>query len=297
MLGRVWSSVRSCASRVVSRVKSACSKAWNAVTGKDKFLEAKRLHEELMARYKRQQTLYQEQVEARSLAIEGRLKAINGFKQQIFDTQFPRFIALANRLHNVRVAGCHFEEFFDNKLMEVATASGVRSKAELFEIDFDNLGFREVALSVLTLGIYSRKKAKESLQQVKDEAVRVEEEIAKMEAQLAKIEVVEQSIVQVELYFDELIANYGRLLDRFEYGINSQRILQVGMNPEMFAAKLDFRLLPVVHIQEFQALFNLSVVLKRMAQMSYLSRDGAVIDGEASEAASLFARAAALKAA
>lgn len=297
MLGRVWSSVRSCASKVVSRVKSACSKAWNAVTGKDKFLEAKKLHEELMARYKRQQKLYQEQVEARSLAIEGRLKAINGFKQRIFDTQFPRFVSLANRLHNVRIAGTHFEEYFDDKLMEVASASGVRSKAELFEIDFDNLGFREVALSVLTLGTYSRKKAKESLQQVKDEAVRVEEEIAKMEAQITKIEVVEKSIGQVELYFDELIANYGRLLDRFEYGINSQRILQLGMNPEVFAARLDFRLLPVAHIKEFQALFNLSVVLKRMAQMSYLSREGAVIDGETTEAASLFERAAALKAA
>ncbi|TKB48448.1 DNA repair protein [Ferrimonas sediminicola] len=297
MLGRVWSPVSRCVSRVVDRVKTAGAKAWNAVTGKDKFLEAKRLHEELMERYQRQQQLYREQVEARSQAIEGRLKAINGFKQQIFDSQFPRFIALGNRLHNVRVAGSHFEEFFDNKLMEVACASGVRSRAELFEIDFDNLGFREVALSVLTLGFYSRRRAKESLQQVKDEAVRIEEEFAKMEAQLAKIAVVEQSIGQVELYFDQLIANYGRLLDRFEYGINSQRILQLGMDPQLFAGKLDFRLLPVAHIQEFQALFNLSVVLKRMAQMSYLSRDGAIIEGQATEAAALFDRVAAKEAA
>jgi hypothetical protein len=36
--------------------------------------------------------------------------------------------------------------------------------------------------------------------------------------------------------------------------------------------------LPVAHIEEFQALFNLSIVLKQMANLGYLNKEGEVVD-------------------
>ncbi|USD39147.1 DNA repair protein [Ferrimonas sp. SCSIO 43195] len=297
MLGRVWNAVSSGVSAVVDKVTQGCSKAWNAVTGKDKFLEAERLHKQTIRRFEKEQRSYQEAVQSKSLEIENQLKAINGFKLSIFEQQFPRFVALANRLHNVRVAGSHFEEFFDDNILEVTSGTGVRSKQQLFEIDFNNLSFKELALSILTLGIFSRKKAAESLQQVKDEVCRIDEEIAKMAAQLAKIDQVVTSIDTVALYFERLISNYAALLERFEYGINTQRIVQMGVTPELFREKLDFRLLPVVHIEEFQALFNLSVVLKQMSQMAYLSEQGEVVHGDTEAAQALFDKAQQIQAA
>ncbi|WP_422446807.1 hypothetical protein [Endozoicomonas sp. ALB091] len=300
----MWSSIKSAASTVVNTVKSACtkvketaSKVWNAVTGKDKFEEAERLHQQTVQRFEDKQRQYEDAVALKSQEIERQIMAINGYKKAIYNEQFPRFMRLGNRLHNVRVAGTAFEEYFDNQILEISTQTGVRTKQDLFKIDFNNLSFKEVALSVLTLGFFSRKKAKESLQQVKDEAKRIDEEIAKMDAHLVKIDQIISSINNVAEYFDGLIISYARLLDRFEYGINTQRIAQLSASPELFSSKLDFRLLPVTHIEEFQALFNLSIVLKQMSRMGYLSQTGEVIEQETRSAQKLYQMTQTLKAA
>ena len=152
-------------------------------------------------------------------------------------------------------------------------------------IDFDQMGFLETAGMILTLGFFSRKKAKESLERVKQERERVFEEIEKMKAQQTKLEVVSESIDNVVTYFEQLIKSYSSLLDRFEFGIQSQRVKQSSDASNVFSLKLDFKLLPIVHLEEFQALFNLSIVLKQMANLGYLNSEGEVIvkDVEASE--------------
>ncbi|CAM3438055.1 hypothetical protein [Parendozoicomonas haliclonae] len=304
MFGRVWSSIKSAASSVASTVKKVCTKVketankvWNAVTGKDKIKQAEELHQRTVQRFEDKERKYQEGVAQRGKEIELKLKQINGYKQSIFNQHFPRFAKLGNRLHNVRVAGSAFEEFFDDQILEISALSGVRSKQELFKIDFNNLSFKEFALSVLTLGFFSRKKAKESLQQVQDEANRIEEEITKMDAHLKKIDQVISSISNVAEYFEKLIRSYDKLLDRFEYGINTQRIAQLGMSPELFKNKLDFRLLPVAHIEEFQALFNLSIVLKQMSRMAYLSQSGEIVEDDTRTAGDLYQMSQSLKAA
>ena len=287
MLG-LWNTVTRCVSSVVSNIKKRSARVWNAVTGKNLFLEAERLHNKIIKRYEEQRCDYEKAVSTKSQEIKHKLESINNFKKDIFKQQFPRFITLGNRLHNIRVAGSHFEEFFGDKILDIKQHTGVRDKKKLFKIDFNDLSFKELALSVLTLGIFSRKKAKESLLQVKDEEKRIEEEIEKMKAQLVKVDQILSSINNIVGYFDSLINNYSSLLDRFEYGINSQRVMQIGMNPELFQEKLNFRLLPIVHIEEFQALFNLSIVLKQMSQMSYLSQDGELVEREAENAQALF---------
>ena len=304
MFGRMWNSVKSMASsaaRVVKKtctaVKETCNKVWNAVTGKDKIEEAERLHRQIVQRFEDKERLYTEGITEKGQEIEWLIRSINGYKQTIFNDHFPRFVKLGNRLHNVRVAGTAFEEYFDDRILEISSLTGVRAKQELFKIDFNNLSFKEVALSVLTLGFFSRKKAKESLQQVKDEARRIDEEIAKMDAHLAKIDQIISSINNVAEYFEGLIRSYSRLLDRFEYGINTQRIAQLTGSPELFSSKLDFRLLPVAHIEEFQALFNLSIVLKQMSRMAYLSQSGEIVEEDTRSADNLYEMTRSLKAA
>ncbi|MGO3445683.1 MAG: DNA repair protein, partial [Pseudoalteromonas distincta] len=113
---------------------------------------------------------------------------------------------------------------------------------------------------------------------VKQERERVFEEIKKMEAQQVKLSVVSKSIDSVVDYFAQLIMNYSILLDRFEFGIQSQRVKQLSNSDNVYNLKLDFKLLPVAHIEEFQALFNLSIVLKQMANLGYLNKEGEVVD-------------------
>ena len=55
----------------------------------------------------------------------------------------------------------------------------------------------------------------------------------------------------------------------------------------LFSLRLDFRLLPTIHIEEFLALFNLSVVLKQMANLGYLSEQGDVLEADTDRAEKL----------
>jgi hypothetical protein len=178
----------------------------------------------------------------------------------------------------VTVKGLPFEDFFDSSIYEINKSEGLRKKDELVLIDFDQMGFVETAGMILTLGFFSRKKAKESLERVKQERERVFEDIEKMKAQQVKLSVVSKSIDSVVDYFAQLIRNYSILLDRFEFGIQSQRVKQLSNSDNVYNLKLDFKVLPVAHIEEFQALFNLSIVLKQMANLGYLNKEGEVVD-------------------
>ncbi|PYE30394.1 hypothetical protein DFP83_1171 [Idiomarina fontislapidosi] len=55
----------------------------------------------------------------------------------------------------------------------------------------------------------------------------------------------------------------------------------------LFSLRLDFRLLPNVHIEEFLALFNLSIVLKQMANLGYLSESGEILQADTEKAEKL----------
>jgi hypothetical protein len=281
--------------RCVDTVKTACAKVCNAITGRNIADEAEALHREITDRYDKAKEEYDKAISKIGKDIEDKVSHINRFKAEIYGTHFKRFINITSRLHNVTVKGQPFEELFDDSILDVKQQSGVVAKDDLMLIDFDNMGFIETAGMILTLGFFSRKKAKESLANVKEEEVRVYEEIAKMDAQQAKVKVVAESIDAVFQYFDSLVQNYEKILGRFECGIQIQRVLHMSKAENVFSLKLDFRLIPIVHIEEFQALFNLSIVLKQMATLGYLSESGEFVEDDKKAADNLFEQVIASK--
>lgn len=312
MLGKIWGACKKIAKKTVGGVKKAissvkenglkgaakiaCSKVWNAFTGKRYTNEAESVLDEAKVRYEKAESEYRLSVELISNDIGNRISHINACKKEIYSTHFQRFVSIANRLHNITIKGVPFDEFFDESILEVKNLQGVRTRNEIFEIDFENMGAWKKAGMILTLGFLSRKKAKHSLENAKQELARVNEEIEKMNAQKVKLNVINESIDQVAEYFDTLIASYASLLDRFEYGIQTQRMHQMAKFENVFSLKLDFKQIPIVHIEEFQALFNLSIVLKQMATLGYLSKDGEIVkeDMEKSREIIKVAQAAAL---
>lgn len=288
MLGRFCSWVSDKASDTIDYVKEKTSdaidyvkekgaKVWGAGTGKTTFEEAEKLHTEIIEKYDKAKFEYEKAVKNIGDDIEEKVSTINAFKADIYNIQFKRFTTMASRLSNVTVKGQPFEELFDDGILEIKKKAGVRNKKELFLIDFNNMSFIAAAGHVLTLGFFLRKAAKQSLLKVKEEEKRIDEEIIKMTAHQKQLKVVAESIDTVVEYFDVLIKNYSKLLDRFEYGIQTQRFKQQSSNDNLFTLKLDFKLIPIVHIEEFHALFNLSIVLKEMAILGYISDAGEVV--------------------
>lgn len=273
---KVAAKVVSGVKKVADSVKRGCSKVWNAFTGKSYINEAESILDEVKIKYEEASSNYKMSITQIGEEIENKISHINSCKREIYDLHFKRFISVANRMHNVVVKGVPFEELFDENILEVKNIQGVRSKKELFTIDFNALSFLQTAGMILTLGFSTRKKAKESLENAKQECKRIDEEIQKMKSQVSKLKVVVQSIDQVSGYFDVLINSYVTLLDRFEYGIQTQRMKQMAISANIFEIKINFKQIPIVHIEEFQALFNLSIVLKQMSNLGYLNEEGEV---------------------
>ena len=273
---------------VFEPIKKTCSKVWNSFTGKHYTDEAESIYDEINEKYKKSKIEYEDAVKEIGESIENKISHLNSFKIDIYQKHFKRFINVSSRLHNVTVKGVPFEELFDDSILEIKKEKGVRNKEDLFLIDFDKMGFLDTAGMILSLGFFSRKKAKESLEKVKQEQIRVNAEIAEMEAQRIKLTVIAASIDNVVEYFETLIQNYEMLLDRFEFGIQTQRVKQMTHADNVFALKLNFKHIPIVHIEEFQALFNLSIVLKQMANLGYLSTSGELVEDDKNIAENLF---------
>jgi len=284
-ISRAWNAavdvVKSVAETVVNAVKDpigTVTKVWNGITGKDTFDEAEALMKEIQDRYDKAKFDYEKEIQIILPQLESKINTINYHKIDIFENHFERFKKVANRLHNINIEGRNFLEYFDDSITEIKVQNGVKSKSELYQIDFNNLGLKDIAFGILTLGFFTRKKAKQTLIKVQEEEKRIDEEIEKMKSQIEKLQVVLKSIDNVVEYFVILIQNYSKLLDRFSYGISSQILKATLNNQKLDNGQLNFKLIPIVHIEEFQALFNLSIVLKQMATMGYLNQDGEIND-------------------
>jgi len=253
------------------------NKVWNGVTGRDKFDEAEELLKKIEDKYDKAKFNYEKEIEEININLKNKLEKINYHKKDVFNNHFKKFTLLGNKLHNLNIEGKSFLEYFDDSITEIKNQSGVKDKSKLYEIDFNNLSLKELGLGILTLGFFTRKKAKETLAKVENEEKRINEEIVKMDSQIKKLNVIVESINNVSHYFEVLIKNYSNLLDRFEYGISTQiqKTLLVGKRLEN--GKLDFKLMPIKHIEDFQALFNLSIVLKQMATMGYLNDEVEIV--------------------
>ncbi|WP_375724113.1 hypothetical protein LXN10_01040 [Arcobacter sp. KX21116] len=283
----VWGAIKNIVKKVSNIAKDAfdyvkekSSKAWNGVNGKSTFNEAEILLAEITDRYDKAKFDYDKNMKKFNKELEKRIDTINYHKTDIYEKYFKRFISLGNRLHNISIKGKSFLEYFDNSITEVKKLEGVRDKKELYLIDFNNLSFKEVGLGIITLGFFTRKKAKQTLIKIQEEESRINAEIEKMQSQLTKVKVILESIENVALYFDQLVLSYSKILDRFEYGISSQIQKIILRGGKLENGKLNFKLMPIVHIEEFSTLFNLSIVLKQMASMGYLNQDGEIEDND-----------------
>lgn len=284
-IGRAWNAavsvVKEVATAVVNTVKDpigTVSKVWNGITGKDTFEEAEALMKEIEDRYDKAKFEYEKDIENLGFQLESKINSINFYKKDIFENHFEKFKKVANRLHNLNIEGKSFLEYFDSSITELRIQDGIKTRTDLYQINFNNLSFKEIGLGIITLGFFTRKKAKQTLIKVQEEEKRVDEEIEKMKSQAEKLKVTLNSIDNVTGYFEMLISNYTRLLDRFSYGISSQILRTTLNNQKLEDGKLNFKLIPILHIEEFQALFNLSIVLKQMATMGYLNQDAEIED-------------------
>ena len=262
----MFSALKKLGSKVVRGVKNVCA----TVTGKKKAEQAKEKFAELELEFNKRSQAYREFVEFKTSEITQQIQAINELKMQTFSGAFPEFLKVANRLHNVSIRGKPVLDAVGIPKKMIHTPEAVRSKKDILTIDFDDLSTKQKVVGVLTLGFSTRKAAKESLKRAEDEEQRLKEEYAKMDATQVKLEHTLTALKEIAHYYRSIIELYGKTVQRLSHGIAAQQVAHIAFSGQ-FVGKVDFRTLPISQLQDFMALYNMTVLLKEMASRQYVS--------------------------
>ena len=266
--GRCVSAVKRCASKivetgktVVKKVKEGVTNVWNKFTGKETFDKAEKLYEQITERYNKRRKQFETDIDNYTKKIETHVEIINRSKERIKRELFPEMAKKLEKIKDISVS----EDFSVEEYMAaVLNIDSVRSKSELYKIDFNKHKFKTTVQAIFTLGFYTRKKAKETLYAVQEEEKKIDHEIAKMDAEIIKIKAIEQSLDNVETYFTSLISLYENLLIRLDNSVNFLYVRCMAFAHKLVAQEMSIRRLPVMQRKEVEAIITASKILKTM---------------------------------
>lgn len=236
---------------------------WKKFTGEATFEEAERRYEALKRKVESKYQKYKKDYESYASEIETHVQSINASKVKIKTELFPKMVQMMRRIKEFNV-----KETFDLTQFEdpILTPIELRRKEELYKIDFNKHRFRSNFLAVITLGILTRKKAKETLEAVKEEEIRVELDLEKYNAQIIKLKMISSSMRIIDEYFLSLVEIYETLLERLDSSVKLLYIKCVSMSKKIINETMSIKNLPKVCQKELYAIVTCSKILKQMVE-------------------------------
>ncbi|MBT3380741.1 MAG: hypothetical protein HN742_26825 [Lentisphaerae bacterium] len=270
----VYSAVKTVAKKAVKVTKDVTKKVCKGLasglksfTGQKVFDEAKRLLEDLRERARALQTEFDSFAEETHDQICGHLNRINGFRKQLEDECFERFMRLTAAFSEWEVHDVSFDEIAQKSAFKVGD---VRSQAELFTIDFDSNPVKENLKAFLTLGFLTRKQAHDSLEKVKLEEKRFIEESERVTAEKKRLQGVCASLEQIVTYFESFHGFYEKLLDELEYAVCFLRSASMLHGSSFVGTRFDVYYLPKRHLLCLMASEKMTRIMYDMGKRQYL---------------------------
>lgn len=260
----VGSAMVSGAKVVANGVKKVAAR----VSGKDKYEEAERLYEEISKRYNEKWEHFQKEIERITALIEEHVKSINDSKRMIKRKLFP---AMANKISKIKDIRISDEYSVEEYIESVLNVDSIRSREQLFTIDFNAHKVKTTFQAIFTLGFYTRKKANETLENVKEEETKINSEISRMDSELNKINIIEKSIKQVADMFTSVIEMYNNLLIRLDSSINYLLVRSLAFAHQIIGKQMSVKILPKMQQKEVEAIVTASKILKTMTETQLLS--------------------------
>jgi hypothetical protein len=277
--GRITSKVRETASKVVDAgkkavtyVKEKVTNTWNSFTGKKTFEEAEQLYEEVSNRYNQRKSRFDSDVDRLTDQIEAHVKRINDSKSRIKTDLFTRMAAGVEQLLDVSISKEFSLESYKGADLRF---DEMRTKGQLYRIDFNKNKFKTSVQAIFTLGFYTRKKAKETLYAVQEEELKIHAEIAKMNAEVGRLSMIEESLRKVAHYFASLTDLYEQLLARLDHSVHYLHLRSLQIARQVVRQEMSIGHLPVVMQKELEALVTSSMILKAMTDAQVTSLEDA----------------------
>lgn len=267
----IASGVKKVGSAIASGAKAAANgvkKVAARISGKDKFEEAERLYDEISKRYNEKREHFQKEIERITSLIEEHVKSINDSKRMIKRELFPAMANKISKIKDIRISDEYSVEEYIESVLNVDT---IRSREQLFTIDFNAHKVKTTFQAIFTLGFYTRKKAKETLYNVKEEEAKINSEISRMDSEINKIYIIEKSIKQVADMFTSVIEMYNNLLIRLDSSINYLLVRSLAFAHQIVGKQMSVKVLPKMQQKEVEAIVTASKILKTMTETQLLS--------------------------
>lgn len=184
------------------------------ISGKATMDEASKMYEKL----KKESDSFKQKSESSYQDLSDRIQSavndINDWKQQNLKENLHRFAKAMVRIKPLLVNDdIALIEELDISLKKVES---VQSFDALKTIDFDKPSFSRTMKNIFTLGIYGRKRAKETLYHVKDEAKVFEETQEKVKAELHRAEDLALAFEAIRDVLNQIESVYGLVLNEIE---------------------------------------------------------------------------------
>ena len=116
----------------------------------------------------------------------------------------------------------------------------------------------------------TRKKAEETSQNVNEYQMVVNEDIARMKTEIVRLSCIEQSLRCLEECYNSLIEDYKIMLNRLDNSVNFLLIRSISMTHKLVAAEMSIECLPLSQQKEIQAMWTMSLIMKKMVETSIL---------------------------
>lgn len=258
---KVGSAVVSGAKKVGSAIKQGATNVWNKFSGKGTFKEAEELYDSISEEYNKRRRKFDEDIENLVNSIENHVERINKSKEKIKTDLFVRMATNMERIHDISVS-----KDFTIEAYKAAALSfdSIRTKEQLYKIDFNKHKFKTSMQAIFTFGFYTRKMAKETYFEVQQEEAKIKDEIAKMDAETVKLRAIDKSLENVEFYFESLINTYEKLLVRLDNNINYLCVRCLSFAHKLVHKEMSIRRLPKMQQKEVEAIITASKILKVM---------------------------------
>lgn len=272
---KIGSAAKKVGTAVVSGVKKVGTAVTNGVknvaarvSGKDKYEEAQRLYDEISKRYNEKREHFQKEIERITALIEEHVKSINDSKRMIKMELLPAMVNKISKIKDIRISDEYSVEEYIESVLNV---DSIRSREQLFTIDFNAHKVKTTFQAIFTLGFYTRKKAKETLCNVKEEESKINSEISRMDSELNKINIIEKSIKQVADMFTSVIEMYNNMLIRLDSSINYLLVRSLAFAHQIVGKQMSVKVLPMMQQKEVKAIYTASKILKVMAETQLLN--------------------------
>lgn len=243
---------------------SIFSKMWGSFSGKTNAEKAESIYKEIEETYRTKSKEIENTIEELNNDIKEQIQLVNKHKECIKSDLFVRTKNIISKIKGIKMPDDFTADSFDK--INIAPLV-IRDRKDVLKITseyYKSAG--GVFKTIFTLGIGTRKKAKESLYAANEERAALLDQIARVEAEIQRSKLILNSIQNVEHYFASVIKLYRDFLYKGEGVVDYLVFQSMQFAHKLLKDKLSISVLPTEYIKELEILISSTFILKNMVE-------------------------------